>query len=91
MAMEESKVTNMTLSMTIAGSERIINDFLKNEKPKWLATCRKVNKHSRASKHGKFIVCPECHQGQFVFHFSWSALGCQHCDTMIDKYDWKLL
>ena len=24
------------------GSERIINDYLKNEKPKWLATCRKV-------------------------------------------------
>ena len=48
----------MTSSMTIAGSERIINDFLKNEKPKWLSTCRKVNKHSRASKHGKFIVCP---------------------------------
>ena len=81
----------MTLSMTIAGSERIINDFLNNEKPKWLATCKRVNKHTRASKHGKFIVCPECLQGQFVFHFSWSALSCQHCDTMIDKYDWKLL
>ena len=82
----------MTLSMTIAGSERIINDFLNNEKPKWLATCNKVTKHTRASRPpGKFIVCPECHQGQFVFHFSWSALSCQHCDTMIDKYDWKLL
>ena len=34
----------MTLSMTIAGSERIINDFLKNEKPKGLATCNKVTK-----------------------------------------------
>ena len=89
MAMEESKDTKMT--MTVTGSERIINDYLKNEKPKWLATCRKVTKHTRASKHGKFIVCPECHQGQFVFHFSWSALSCQHCDTMIDKYDWKLL
>ena len=56
--------------MTIAGSERIINDFLNNEKPKWLATCNKV---------------------ATVFHFSWSALGCQHCGTMVDKYDWKLL
>ena len=89
--MEESRVTNMTSSMTIAGSERIINDYLKNEKPKWLANCRKVNRYTRAGKDGKFIVCPQCDQGAYVFHFSWSALSCQHCDTMIDKYDWKLL
>ena len=87
--MVESKDTKMT--MTVTGSERIINDYLKNEKPKWLATCRKVTKHTRAGKDGKFIVCPQCDQGNFVFHFSWSALSCQHCDTMIDKYDWKLL
>ena len=89
--MEESKVTNMTSSMTVTGSERIINDYLKNENPKWLANCRKVNRYTRAGKDGKFIVCPNCDQGNFVFHFSWSALSCQHCDTMIDKYDWKLL
>ena len=75
----------------VEGSEKIINDFLKNEKPKWLATCRKVNRYSRAGWDGKFIICPHCDQGNFVYHFSWSALGCQHCDTMIDKYDWKLL
>ena len=55
--MEESKVTNMTLSMTIAGSEGIINDYLKNEKPKWLATCRKVTKHTRAGKDGNYKDC----------------------------------
>ena len=41
--------------------------------------------------HGKTIVCPECNKVATVFHFSWSALGCQHCGTMVDKYDWKLL
>ena len=51
----------------------------------------KVTKYTRAGKDGKFIVCPYCDQGNFVFHFSWSTLSCQHCDTMIDKYDWKLL
>ena len=51
----------------------------------------KVQKYTRAGKDGKFIVCPHCDQGNFVFHFSWSALGCQHCGTMVDKYDWKLL
>ena len=81
----------MTLSMTIAGSERIINDYLKDYKPKWLATCRRVNRHTRAGMWGKTIVCPECNKVATVFHFSWSALGCQHCGTMVDKYDWKLL
>ena len=64
--MEESKDTKMTVTVR---SERIINDFLKNEKPKWLATCRKVNRYTRAGKDGKFIVCPHCDQGNFVFHF----------------------
>ena len=77
--------------MTITGSEKIINDYLKNEKPKWLSTCRKVTKHTRATKHGKTIVCPECNKVATVYHFSWSALGCQHCGTMVDKYEWKLL
>ena len=52
----------------------------------------KVHKYTRASKtHGKTIVCPECNKVATVFHFAWSALGCQHCGTMVDKYDWKLL
>ena len=50
-----------------------------------------VTKYTRATRNGKTIVCPECNQVATVFHFSWSALSCQHCDTMIDKYDWKLL
>ena len=27
---------------------------------------------------------------QFVYHFSWSALGCLKCNAMVDKYEWKL-
>ena len=91
MAMEESKVTKMALSFSIAGSERIINDYLKDYKPKWLAICRKVKRYTREGKDRKFIVWPHCDQGNFVFHFSWSTLSCQHCGTMVDKYDWKLL
>ena len=42
-----------------------------------------VTKHTtyRATQHGKTIVCPECNKVATVYHFSWSALGCQHCDT----------
>ena len=50
-----------------------------------------VTKHTRATRNGKTIVCPECNKVATVFHFAWSALGCQHCHNMIDKYDWKLL
>ena len=74
----------------IEGSEKIINDYLKNEKPKWLATCSKVNRYTRAGRNGRFIICPECHQGSYVFHFAWSALNCQHCDTMVEKNQWKV-
>ena len=52
---------------------------------------KNVNKHTRAGKNGKTIYCPECNAPNKVYHFSWSALGCQHCSSMIDKYEWKLL
>ena len=67
-------------------TEQLLNDHIKDK-----TLTVKVTKQTRAGKDGKFIVCPQCDQGAYVFHFSWSALSCQHCDTMIDKYDWKLL
>ena len=67
-------------------TEQLLNDHIKDK-----TLTEKVTKQTRAGKDGKFIVCPHCDQGNFVFHFSWSALGCQHCGTMVDKYDWKLL
>ena len=51
----------------------------------------KVTKHTRASRNGKQITCPQCNTTTKVYHFSWSALGCQHCGSMVDKYEWKLL
>ena len=94
MVMEESKVTKMTtLSYEASGLNYI--DWCKsvmNEHIKDKTLTRKVGKYTRASKtHGKTIVCPECNKVATVFHFAWSALGCQHCGTMVDKYEWKLL
>ena len=82
-------MTTLDTISYIDWSAKILNEHLKTQ-PKWLATCSKVNRYTRAGQNGKFIICPHCNQGAFVFHFSWSALSCQHCDTMIDKYDWKV-
>ena len=49
-----------------------------------------VNRYTRAGNNGKAIKCPNCCASATVFHFSWSALGCQHCKYIVDKYDWKL-
>ena len=77
----------MTSSSYLDWTEQLLNDHIKDK-----TLTRKVEKYTRASKtHGKTIVCPECNKVATVFHFSWSALSCQHCNTMIDKYDWKLL
>ena len=53
--------------------------------------CKLVNKHTRAGRQGKMIICPECDYKQFVYHFAWSALGCLDCNHLIDKYEWRLL
>jgi|TARA_B100001113_G_scaffold338414_1_gene320572 ribosomal protein S27E len=52
---------------------------------------KNVNSRTRAGNNGKFIICPECHQGETVYHFAWSALGCVHCGDMIEKNEWRLL
>ena len=49
-----------------------------------------VSKSTRASRQGKMIICPECEYKQFVYHFSWSALNCIHCDASVNKLDWRL-
>ena len=67
-------------------TEQLLNDHIKDK-----TLTRKVEKYTRAGMWGKTIVCPECNKVATVFHFSWSALGCQHCGTMVDKYEWKLL
>ena len=67
-------------------TEQLLNDHIKDK-----TLTRKVHKYTRATQHGKTIVCPHCNHVTTVFHFSWSALGCQHCGNMVDKYEWKLL
>ena len=77
----------MTSSSYQEWTEQILNNHIKDK-----TLTRKVEKYTRASKtHGKTIVCPECNKVATVFHFSWSALGCQECGAMVDKYEWKLL
>ena len=75
----------MNLSSYIDWSDNIVNSAIKD-----LTITKKVDRYTRAGQFGKFIVCPHCNQGAFVFHFSWSALTCQHCDAMIEKNDWKV-
>ena len=49
-----------------------------------------VSKSTRASKNGRLIICPQCNNEARVYHFSWSALMCQQCETYVNKSDWKL-
>ena len=67
-------------------TEQLLNDHIKDK-----TLTEKVTKQTRAGRYGKTIVCPECNKVATVYHFSWSALGCQHCGSMVDKYEWKLL
>ena len=81
--MVESKVTKMKTPYQ-EWTEEVLNTSLRvgSIKPR-----SKVHKYTRAGMWGKTIVCPHCNKVATVYHFSWSALGCQHCNTMIDKYD----
>ena len=47
-----------------------------------------VVKYTRAGYNGKQIMCPECGHVHRVGHFSFAALQCTNCTTMVDKYDW---
>ena len=50
--------------------------------------CKPVDRYTRSGYGGREIICPMCDTVSTVYHFSWSALNCQHCDTMIDKRHW---
>jgi len=51
---------------------------------------KKVNKHTRAGENGKSIVCPKCKLASTVYHFAWSAITCNHCQSDVNKNDWLL-
>ena len=66
--------------------ESVMNEYIKAK-----TLTEKVGRYTRAGRHGKPNGCPQGNNGATVYHFSWSALGCQHCKNMIDKYEWKVL
>jgi hypothetical protein len=49
----------------------------------------RVNKHTRAGKNGKVIVCPCGDNSTRVYHFSWSKLMCP-CGNMVNKEDYDI-
>jgi hypothetical protein len=51
-------------------------------------TVKKFNRYSKAPKVGKDIYCPHCNFRNTVYHLSWVALECQHCQDMVGKKFW---
>jgi hypothetical protein len=49
-----------------------------------------VNKHTRSPRNGREIVCPRCDEKAKVYHFSWTAIECVHCQLIVDKQDWTV-
>ena len=49
-----------------------------------------ITSRVRAGKRGKHIMCPCCRSISKVYHFSWSSLNCQQCDTSIIKSLWSV-
>ena len=49
-----------------------------------------ITKRARCGKRGKHIMCPNCQSISKVYHFSWSALMCQQCETYVDKLHWSV-
>ena len=48
-----------------------------------------MTRYSRCKRYsGALIKCPECSSIKTIYHLSWSAITCQSCKGMIDKYDW---
>ena len=47
-----------------------------------------VTRYTRAGYKGKEIMCPECKEWGKVYHFSWYALTCIHCEKDINKEKW---
>ena len=52
---------------------------------------KNIDKHTRAGKNGKIIICPECKNVERVYHFVWRTATCPKCKKDIDKYDYYVL
>ena len=53
-------------------------------------TFKPITSHTRSGRSGKHIMCPNCKSISKVYHFSWSALMCQQCETYVDKLYWSV-
>ena len=49
-----------------------------------------VNRHTRAGRDGKEIFCPNCMAVKRVYHFAWSALMCNPCNSEVQKGEFLL-
>ena len=48
-----------------------------------------ITRYSRCKRYsGAIIKCPECNSLGQIYHLSWSALQCQNCEKMVNKFDW---
>ena len=46
-----------------------------------------VTKGTRAGRAGKPIYCPKCNAKHTVFNFRWRTIVCQHCLSLLNKYE----
>ena len=88
--MYDTQVTTFSMATYQEWTDSVLNKTIISHSH-WVNHSKNVNSRTRAGKHGKFIICPECNCGETVYHFAWSALGCQHCGDMIEKNEWRLL
>ena len=49
-----------------------------------------IPKWTHAGRKGKTIFCSKCGTPAHVYNFSWWALQCRNCQTMLSKYEWLL-
>ena len=54
-------------------------------------TLQQVNRYTKAPISGKRILCPNCERISIVYHFSWCAIKCQHCNQFINKEDFLVV
>ena len=54
-----------------------------------LQVWKPLDRWTRAGSTGRVIRCPHCGLEKRVYHFSWSAVTCQGCKRMVDKYEWS--
>ena len=45
---------------------------------------------TRLGKCGRLVSCPHCKHVARVYALSFSALGCQNCKQMVNKYQWSI-